>query len=108
MNLRSAKSRVGDSRQKYGAAKRGHSSPASRAERIPVTPIPPESPRLRFFSLQIELVEQGVGSLVTSQVTVPDYFLGCCVFDAVYKHAIDISSPLYYIKRSETYRKRQP
>jgi hypothetical protein len=112
MNLRSAKSgRVGDSRNRdarNGVTKRGHSSPVSRARSETSTALAPEPPRLRFFSLRIELVENSGSVLTAANVTVPDYFLGCCVFDAVYKHAINISSPLYYIKRSETYRKREP
>jgi hypothetical protein len=102
-NLRSAKSgRVGDSRNRDA-----RNGATSRARSETSTPVAPEPPRLRFFSLRIELVENS-GSVLTANVTVPDYFLGCCVFDAVYEHAVKISSPLYYIKRSETYRKREP
>jgi hypothetical protein len=107
-NLRAKSGRV-ESRKpqrKDGAARRGHSSPAGRERAETSTAAAPVSP-LRLYNVRIQLLENGL-PLAEGNISVPDFFLGNCVFDAMHSHGLQIASPLYWINRTETYRKHEP
>jgi hypothetical protein len=66
----------------------------------------PERPMvLRYFQVRIELLDSGA-SVATAHIDVPDYFLGLCVFEALYFHGVETASPLRRLTRTDAYKNR--